>query len=96
MSELQAAVLRQTYFRRAVEGCVCIRRLHLRAHRQRMRDLEHGRGAEGRCKLGAQAGEAQVVQEDIALDFLCNVLYGARVRKTESLSPLMKGGVDIV
>lgn len=61
-----------------------------------MRDLEHGRGAEGLCKLGAETGEAQVVQEDIALDLLRDVLHGARVGQTERLSPLMEGGVDIV
>ena len=85
-----------THLGRAVESCVGVGRLHLRAHGQRVRDLEHGCGAEGLCELGAQAREAQVVQEDVALHLFGNVLDGARVGKSEGLSPLLEGSVDIV
>lgn len=39
-----------------------------------MGDLEKRSNAEGLGKVGAQAGKAQVVEEDIALHFLCNIL----------------------
>lgn len=61
-----------------------------------MRNLEHGSGAEGLCELGAQAREAQVVQEDIALHLLGDVLDGARVGQPKGLSPALEGGIDIV
>jgi hypothetical protein len=58
-------------------------------------DLEQRRGAEGLGELGAQAAEAGVVQEHVALHLARNALDGARVGQPERLSPLLEGIVEL-
>ena len=61
-----------------------------------MRDLEQRRDTESLCEVGAQAGEGQVVEEDIALDLLCDVLDGAGVGEAQSLSSCLEGRVCVL
>lgn len=68
-----------TYLGRSIEGSVGIGRQTLRAHGQSVRDLEERSDAEGLGQVGAKAGKGQVVEEDIALDFLGDVVDGAGV-----------------
>lgn len=81
--------------RRPIEDHVRVGRLDLRAHRQRVGDLEERGGAECLGELGAQAREACVVQEHVALDLARNALDGARVGQPQSLSPLLEGIVQL-
>ena len=53
-----------------------------------MRDLEEGRNAEGFGELGAQAREAQVIEEHIALNLPCDALNCARVGQAQCVPPL--------
>ena len=84
-----------THPRRPVENHVRVWRHNLRSHRQRVCNLEERGGAEGLCELGAQAREARVVQEDIALDLAGNVLDGAGVVEAQCLSPVPEGIVCV-
>jgi hypothetical protein len=61
-----------------------------------MRNLEQRSGAEGLGELSAQAREARVVQEDIALHFSRNVLDCAGVGEPQCLSPLLECFVCIL
>lgn len=68
----------------------------LRALGEGVRDLEQRRDTEGLCEVGAQTGEGQVVEEDIALDLLCDVLDSAGVGKAQSLSSCLEGRVCVL
>lgn len=88
---IEKAAHRRAYLVGAVEGEESIRRYLLGALGEGVRDLEQRRDAKGLCEVGAQAGEGQVVEEDIALDLLCDVLDGTRVGETQSLSSCLEG-----
>lgn len=72
-----------------------VRRYLLRALGEGVRDLEQRRNTEGLGEVGAQARKAQVVEEDIALHFLCNVLYSSRVAQTERFPPRLERRVCV-
>lgn len=60
-----------------------------------MRDLEERSNTEGLGEVGAQTREAQVVEKDIALHFLCNILDCAWVGEAKGLSPCLERGVCV-
>lgn len=60
-----------------------------------MRDLEQRRNAESLCEVGAQTGEGQVVEENIALHLLCDVLDGAGVGQAKGLSSCLESRVCV-
>jgi hypothetical protein len=88
--------IRWMYLVGAVEGKESVRRYLLRALGEGVRDLEQRRDTESLCEVGAQTGEGQVVEENIALDLLCNVLDGAGVAKAQSFSSCLEGRVCVL
>ena len=87
---IEKAAHRRAYLVGAVEGEESIRRYLLGALGEGVRDLEQRRDAKGLCEVGAQAGEGQIVEEDIALDLSRNVLDCARVAEAQCFSPLLE------
>lgn len=67
-----------TYLSSSVHGGKGVRVDSL-AHSELVRDLEERRHAEDLGQIGADAGEHEVVEEDIALHLLGQVLDGSRV-----------------